>query len=648
MNYDTGIKREWLVANGLGGYASSTVIASNARKYHGLLVAALNPPVRRTVLFSSIDETLCIDNEVFELSVHKYPETVHPEGFKHLKFFEMDMFPCFVYEAGGITIKKTVFMEHEKNAVFVEYDILNPEKICGEIMLRPLITHRDFHSTMRRQQVSFDCDFINDVCSVTDDGERILSLAGDTTRFVKSENWYYNMEYDCERFRGLDYQEDVYSPGYFIDCFKENKSLCIAAACQSHGYNETALYDVVLNWKHVKDTELDRRQKLVERAGYTNSFVKTLVIAADSFIVSRDRYKSIIAGYHWFSDWGRDAMISLPGLTLATHRFDDAQNILLLFETYTRDGLIPNNFTEMGKSKYNSADAPLWFIHACYKYLECTADAVFVKKHLWHTIQSIISYYRSGTDHIHADTDGLIVSGAQMTWMDAKFGDWIATPRAGKACEINALWYNALKIAEHMADLFDCDHTVYRELSLLVKKSYEKFWNQSLQCLFDVLADRVDDSIRPNQIFAVALPFRVVSKKHAEKIIETVERLLLTPFGLRSLSSNNPCYKKNYCGDARSRDASYHQGTVWPWLLGAFITAYLNIHGQNEQSLKYVRKLLLPLTQHLSTAGLGSISEVFDADQPHTPGGCVSQAWNVAEMLRLVNEYRGVFDQDSL
>jgi len=648
MNYDTGIKREWLVANGLGGYASSTVIATNARKYHGLLVAALNPPVGRTVLFSSIDETLCIDDERFEFSVHKYPGTVHPEGFKHLKFFEMDMFPCFVYEAGGITIKKTVFMEHEKNAVFVEYNILNPGKICGEIMLRPLITHRDFHSTMRQQQFSFDCDFINDMCSVTDSGERALSLAGDTTRFVKSENWYYNMEYDDERLRGLDYQEDVYSPGYFIDCFKDNKSLCIAAACQSHGYDETALHDVVLDWKHVKDIELDRRQKLVERAGYTNSFVKALVLAADSFIVSHDKHKSIIAGYHWFSDWGRDAMISLPGLTLATHRYDDAQHILLLFAAYTRDGLIPNNFTERGEGKYNSADAPLWFIHACYKYLEYTMDAAFVKKHLWHTIQSIISYYRSGTDHTYADTDGLIVSGAQMTWMDAKFGDWIVTPRAGKACEINALWYNALKIAEHIADLFGEDHTVYRELSLLVKKSYEKFWNQSRQCLFDVLSESVDDSIRPNQIFAVALPFRVVSKKHAEKIIETVERLLLTPFGLRSLSPVNPCYKKNYCGDARSRDACYHQGTVWPWLLGAFITAYLNVHEHNEQNLKYVRKLLVPLAQHLSTAGLGSISEVFDADQPHTPGGCVSQAWNVAEMLRCVNEYPWVFDQDGL
>jgi predicted glycogen debranching enzyme len=300
-------------------------------------------------------------------------------------------------------------------------------------------------------------------------------------------------------------------------------------------------------------------------------------------------------------------------------------------------GLIPNRFTEAGGSEYNTVDAPLWFIHACYKYLEYTEDVDFVKTSLWSTIQSIISYYRGGTDGVYADSDGLIVSAAQMTWMDAKLGDWIVTPRAGKACEINALWYNALKIAGGMANLFDEEDSVYRELGEAVKKSYEKFWNPEQQCLFDLI-DPLDDSIRPNQIFAVALPYPVVSKKQAEKIIEVVESVLLTPFGLRTLSPSHPDYKPRYGGDASSRDAAYHQGTVWPWLLGAFVTAYLNVHGRSEKNLWYMRELLRPLEEHLSFAGLGSISEVFDAAPPHAPGGCIMQAWSVAELLRCLSE----------
>jgi predicted glycogen debranching enzyme len=634
LDYDGGIEREWLVANGLGGYASSTVIGANSRKYHGLLIAALNPPVGRRVLLSNLDETLCVEGECFELSVHKYPNTVHPKGFEYLKFYEMEVFPCFIYEAGGVRVEKTVFMQHKRNAVFVEYHI-NPQGASCEIVLRPLMTNRDFHA-IRRRQDSFECRLEGDVCCVVDDSRSVLFLASDKAQFVESENWYYNVEYDVERLRGQDYQEDLYSPGYFVYPLEEETSLCIAASSPHYGF-DASLRQVCLNWQVIKEQELLRRQNLIKRAGIRDSFARALALAADSFIVSRGEQRSIIAGYHWFSDWGRDTMISLCGLTLATRRFDDARSILGVFADNAKQGLIPNRFTETGGKEYNTADAPLWFIHACFKYLEYTGDEDFVKRRLWPRIQSIISHYRGGTDGVFVDSDGLVVSAPRMTWMDAKVGDWIVTPRAGKACEINALWYNALRIAAGIANRFDEDDTVYCELAEVVEESYERFWNPQQQCLFDTL-DPVDGSIRPNQIFAVALPYRVVSKRYAEKILETVERVLLTPFGLRTLSPSHPDYKPRYGGDTVSRDAAYHQGTVWPWLLGGYITAYLNVHGRSEKNRRHVRRLLASLEEHLSAAGLGGISEVFDAELPHTPGGCILQAWSVAEILRCMVE----------
>ncbi len=642
MDYDKGLGREWLVANGIGGYASSTIIAANSRKYHGLLVSATDPPLGRRVLLAGIDETISLDCESFELSVHKYPNTVHPHGFLHLVSFRMENFPSFIYEAGGLRVEKTVFMEHGKNAVFIEYCVVNPGFIKGEILFRPMVTNRGFHSTSRREDHRFESLASDAGCCVLDSERIALGLTSDRLGFVEDESWYYNVEYDRDRVRGLNYQEDIYSPGYFTLPLKGDASLCIAASTPTHGYDTSTLKDVCRSWRQIKEGEIVRRKKLVERAGVTSVFGEKLVLAADSFIVQRNDDKSVLAGYHWFSDWARDAMISLTGLTLVTNRFKDARGILSTFAKNAEKGLLPNRFIEdRGEREYGSADAPLWFIHASGEYLEHTGDSKFVREKLWKTIKSIISWYRKGTRGVYSDSDGLIVSSPHMTWMDAKIGDWTVTPREGKTCEINALWYNALKIAEKMARLFEDedDENSYQKLAELVEKSYLKFWNQTDECLFDVLSeDGADNSIRPNQIFAAALPNQPISIEKARGIVDTVERVLLTPFGLRTLTPSSPDYRKHYDGDAVSRDSAYHQGTVWPWLLGPFITAYLNTHGRTQQNLKRMRKLLTPFEEHLSDAGLGSVSEVFDGEPPHTPGGCAFQAWSVAEILRIHKE----------
>lgn len=644
-DYEGGLKREWLLANGLGGYASSTITGANSRKYHGLLVAALNPPVDRRVLLSSMDETLQIAGEQIELSVHKYPLTLHPRGFEYLKCFELQDFPCFVYEAQGVILEKRVFMEQGRNVVFLEYHVCNHSHTPCTLVLRPLVTNRSFHATKRRHESSFECEIPEqNLCVVRDAGKPVLSLASAVQKNtdsdavpVRHENWYYNVEYDVERLRGQDYQEDLYSPGYLTCTIKEDATLYIAASTPAHGYEPSALKDACAMAQQIKEREVLRRERLIARAGASDAFHQALVLSADSFIVSRGAQRSIIAGYHWFSDWGRDTMISLPGLTLATRRFEDARHILTMFADNIWQGLLPNRFTESGGSEYNTVDASLWFIHACHRYLEYTEDVEFVKNQLWPGIKSIIAYYRGGTEGVHADSDGLIVSAPQMTWMDAKLGDWIVTPRAGKACEINALWYNALMSAADMAELFEEDGSAYLELGEAVKKSYAKFWNPEQHCLFDLI-DPLDDSIRPNQVFAVSLPHQVVSRRQGAEILKVVERLLLTPFGLRTLAPGHPDYRPHYRGDAASRDAAYHQGTVWPWLLGGFITAYLNVHGRSEKNLESMRELLRPLEEHLGTAGLGSISEVFDAEPPHEPGGCIMQAWSVAKILRCVSE----------
>ncbi|MBP2030685.1 putative glycogen debranching enzyme [Methanohalophilus levihalophilus] len=637
-DYGCGIEREWLVTNGIGGYASSTVIGSNTRKYHGLLVASLKPPVDRRVLLSSLDEEITCGNEVYRFSVHEYPGVVYPEGFRHLHKFSSSPIPVFEYHAGNIKVEKSIFMVHGENTTVVQYAVFNPEKEKINFRIFPLVTDRDFHAVKRERELSFPQSSYTSGVYI---GSNTLDLKLDSNlHYCEMPQWYYNFEYCAERERGQAFEEDLFNPGYFdLELQKDVSHLYVVASTQlSDGINE----------EYVKEAfarELERQKNLITSFDAATTFLQKLVKASDSFIVKRGTTGecSIIAGYHWFADWGRDTMISLPGLTLATGRFDDARNILITFSKNRSRGLIPNSFPDnpVDLPSYNSADASLWFIHTVGRYYSYTEDTEFVRE-IFPAIEDIIENYRKGTSFgIAMDDDGLIGHGGQLTWMDAKIGEHEITPRRGKACEINALWYNALCTASLLAEIIGEDPIPYDEISKLVRDNYEKqYWNPAAECLYDCIGitksngNEKDASVRPNQIFAVSLPFTMLKHKKEKLVLKKVTEKLLTPCGLRTLSPDDIQYMGKYGGDQVSRDMAYHNGTVWPWLMGPYVSAHTKVHNKSKPSIQHCRELLLNFDPHLDDAGIGSISELFDGDYPHKPGGCISQAWSVAEILR--------------
>jgi predicted glycogen debranching enzyme len=625
--YEEGIRKEWIVPNGLGGYASSTIFGANTRKYHGLLLASLSPPVDRWLLLSKLEEIIAGDRS-YQLSTNRYPGVVHPRGFKFLERFDLDYFPTFIYKVKGFTVEKKVFTIHGHNATVVSYEVEGK----GEMKSRPLVNCRRIHSNLHLKAIAWGFQEKRGKKRVSlrpnYPHSPALILASDLAEFSGKGDWYRNMVYEVERERGYDDREDHYCPGEFSIEIEGRTKFHILAVGGRKVEGEFARlysrnpedYDEMLEKERRRKEELARGRKPAVRA---------LTTATDAFIVKRGKRKSIIAGYHWFDEWGRDAMISLPGLTLVTKRYEDAKQVLRTFAEASKGGIIPNRFSEQGMPEYNTADASLWFVYAVQKYLEYTEDYEFVRE-LWPFLTGIIKAYEKGTEGIRMEKDALIYSSPQLTWMDTKIGDWVITPREGKAVEINALWYNALRFMEDLAKQFDRDYSKYKSLAELVKKNFnEQFWNEEEGCLYDVIGRFKDASIRPNQIFAVSLPHSMLSKEKEKKVMSKVEEELLTPYGLRSLSPKDSDYKGAYLGDQLTRDLSYHQGTVWPWLLGPFVTAYVKVRGK-----KGVEKLLSALFEHLSDAGIGTISEIFDGDAPHKPKGCISQAWSVAEILR--------------
>ena len=465
-----------------------------------------------------------------------------------------------------------------------------------------------------------------------------LHFAHNAEAVEPSGLWFYNFEYDRERERGLDYLEDLYSPFSLRFDLAQNAGAAVIASTEVHEAAEARM---------LEEEEIERRENLgggEER----EVFPQILTRAADQFVVARGEQNSVIAGYPWFSDWGRDTMISLPGLALATRRFDIARNILRAFAGVMDQGMLPNRFPDSGETpEYNTVDATLWMFHAVSEFLRYTGDYGFVGRELYEKLADSIAWHERGTRYgIGVDSDGLLragQSGVQLTWMDAKVGDWVVTPREGKPVEIQALWYNALNVMDNLARTFgqaaESEH--YRALAKRAQSSFEDlFWNEQDGCLYDVVGeDGPDGSIRPNQIFAVSLPHALLEGERARRVVDVVEWELLTPYGLRTLSRRDPKYQGRYSGDQRSRDGAYHQGTVWPWLLGPFLTAYLKVHGADEQVRERADRFLDPLRAHLWQAGLGQISEVFDGDAPHHPGGCIAQAWSVAEILRVYTEH---------
>ncbi|MCU1285355.1 MAG: putative glycogen debranching enzyme [Acidobacteriales bacterium] len=631
--------REWLETNGLGGYASSTITGLNTRRYHGLLVAAINPPVGRAVLLSKFEEMLTIGGRRYELSCNEYPGVVHPQGYCYLKRFRLEPYPIFTYEVDGVAIEKHVCMLHGENTTIVQYKIASKLKNDADVRLelRPLIAFRDYHGTTHENSaLNAEVGMEPGLASVAPyAGMPTLYLAHNAEAVSATGEWYRDFQYAVERERGLDYEEDLFNPCAFSFRLTAEQSAKVLASTKKRDAADAGA---------LVAAEVKRRIGIAKTSPVDSELGRSLAIAADQFIVNRGDQKTVIAGYHWFGDWGRDTMIALNGLTLVTERFEIAKSILREFSKHISCGMLPNRFPDAGEApEYNTVDATLWYFEAIRAYCEATGDDAFVKDELYSKLLDIINWHAKGTRYgIRVDADGLLHAGdagVQLTWMDAKVGDWVVTPRMGKPVEIQALWYNALRVLEKFAAKSGDEGERLRleRMAILAGESFkEAFWNDAEGCLYDVVNDGKDASIRPNQVFAVSLHYSMLSQERAKRMMEVVERELLTPMGLRTLSPRDPKYIGTYAGDQRARDGAYHQGTVWPWLLGTYVEAYLKVNGRGATARRKAAALLAGVEPHLQMAGLGTVSEILEGDAPHRACGCIAQAWSVAEILRAV------------
>jgi len=634
-SYDQGARREWLITNGLGGYASSSIVGANTRSYHGLLVAALDPPVGRTLLLSSLDEEFWSESHRSQLACHQYPGVIYPQGHRHLQEFRRYPIPTFLYRTeDGASIEKRVFMVQGENTTVVSYRIEG----SGLFKVVPLVNCRSFHLASRSppmEQSALKMEGGGSGVRLRSECE--FTLASDWARYIRGGVWYNNLEYQVERERGLAWREDAFSPGWFEVRVDGQLSLSIVASTVRDSPEWT---------EELSIREVGRVEKLLANGRRDPRFIQ-LAVAADQFLAERGGGKSIIAGYHWFNDWGRDAMISLPGLLLTTRRFDEARAVLTCFAGAMKDGLLPNDF---GAEGYNTIDAALWFFEAVHKYWTYSGDLDLVRE-LFPSLLAIVDRYSQKTPGSRCDGDGLIVSEPGLTWMDAKVRGEFVTPRAGKACEINALWYNALKVVElfgrvleEEADLETDEEAGLEkgersagEMAERVRDSYSKFWNPDMECLFDLIEEN-DPALRPNMVIAASLPFTPLDEDQIRGVVAVATEKLLTPYGLRTLSPEDPAYLGRYQGGPEERDRAYHQGTVWPWLIGPYITARLKSNRHSKKERDAAREILRPLLDREGQIGVGTISELFDGDEPHRPGGCISQAWSVGEVMRAWSE----------
>jgi len=650
--------REWLVTNGLGGYASGTVSGVLSRRFHGLLIAALPSPYGRMMMLNDcIERVVLSDKQEVTLGAEQCAETgMHMNGARYLAEFRLHWgLPVWRYAIGSTIIEKRVLLPYGQNTTLVTYTMIEGDgQICLE--LRPAVQFRPHEGKLGEPpRHPYQLSVLEDryeLCAYQTQLPPLRMMVLDPhAAFTFDREWRRGLLYEIERARGYDDTGDLWSPGYFhVELSKGNSTTLIAS---------TESWEIIQALKplEAEALERERRRRLVARTAGDefDATAAELLLAADQFIITPagrvedqarahaagDEVRTVIAGYHWFTDWGRDTMISLEGLALTTGRTIQARYILRTFMHYVRDGLIPNMFPE-GETEglYHTADATLWFFHAIHRYVEATADRVTLRNVLPQLLDIAEHPLRGTRFNIHVDpNDGLLAQGApgyQLTWMDAKVDDWVVTPRRGKAVEINALWYNALRLLEGWLrdEQRTADAARIGSLADRAKESFnQRFWYEPGGYLFDVIDGEAGDdaACRPNQIFAISLPHAVLDPSRWEAVVETVRQRLLTPVGLRSLAPSEKDYKSHYDGDLRSRDAAYHQGTVWAWLIGPFVDAWLKLHPEDRAG---ARRFLDGLVPHLSEACIGSISEIFDAEPPYTPRGCVAQAWSVAEMLR--------------
>jgi predicted glycogen debranching enzyme len=639
---------EWLETNGLGGWSGSSLSGCNTRRYHGLLMASIKPPTDRMLLVSKLDESIILDGSRFDLGTNDYGDTIFPQGLQWLSSFKRDFFPEWIYEVPGVTIRKIVTMVNGENTTLIRYEILHASKPFT-LELLPLIAARGYHELQHSQNnIFWDIDFRNGVFHTRPfDGAPDIYISIPGSAYQSVNKWYYNFNYLQEKYRGLDYQEDLFNHGLFsVDLKGGDRLDVIVSTDNPEEKNAVALFK----------KEQDRKLNLLN--GVPDPLLRQLMLAADQFIVKRTEpadteketpsdFKTVIAGYHWFTDWGRDTMISLPGLCLTTGRFEDAKKIIAVFAKSVSMGMLPNRFIdENNPPEYNNVDGTLWYFNAVYNYLQATGDSDFILGEILPVLTEIIEWHFKGTRfNIHVDNDGLLYAGEkgqQLTWMDARINDWVVTPRMGKPVEIEALWYNALKIF-HYVLLLNNDTLkagVILEKAEYARKSFgEKFWYPEGGYLYDNIDElgKPDPSLRPNQIFTISLPFPLLEGEKAKSLINIIRSKLFTVVGLRSLSPDDPDYKASYGGDVFKRDSAYHQGTVWSWLLGPFIEAGIKTFGisfKNE-----AKDIIAEFARHLQEGCVGTVSEIFDGDEPHHPRGCVAQAWGVAEVLRIIKTY---------
>ena len=669
--FESAIRKEWLVTNGLGGFASGTVAGLNTRRYHGLLVAALRPPQQRTLTVAKIDTRACYDDTRYPLFTNEFGAgTIDPHGYRCIESFHLDhLIPVWTWALADARLEQRIWMDHGHNTVRLSFTLA---RATGPVSLTatPLVTWRDFHGHTRDGgEVAID-PIAGGVAVRPAAGAQPCRIVADRGAFRAHPDWYWGFRHRMEAERGLDEAEDLFSPGSFTCMLRPGETLTFSCSLEdvaADGGRES------LARERARQADLLRALPAEEPA-----WIRHLTLAADQFVVRRSLAdgtgptgavqapaaeegnvaagaaagRTIIAGYPWFGDWGRDTMIALPGLTLTTGRAAIAADILRTFRRYLDRGMLPNRFPDgvdhgAVVAEYNTVDATLWYFHAVHQYLLHTGDLALVAE-LFPALAEIVDWHRSGARHaIRVDADdGLLYAGepgVQLTWMDAKVGDWVVTPRIGKPVEVNALWHNALRVLADLAHRLGAAEACarYRAAAEQAADSFRRrFWYSAGGYLYDVIdgpegepaADgrRCDHRLRPNQIFAVSLPFPLLVDAQAKAVVDVCGRRLWTSYGLRSLAPADPAYVGRYSGGPAERDAGYHRGTVWGWLLGPFATAHYRVYRDPAAT----RGILAPLKDHLADAGLGTISEIFDGDPPHLPCGCVAQAWSVAEVLR--------------
>jgi predicted glycogen debranching enzyme len=643
------LTREWLLANERGGYASSTIIGCNTRGYHGMLVGSLNPPTNRIIALANCLEMVICEQKVFNLSTFEFSDKIAPQGFNYIKHFRQDTGVHFYYELDKFQLTKSIYLARDTDTVALVYDFAG---VRGDMqfVLRPFVALRDFHALQKSYAPLCSTLLGSDLLIRHDTPNSCaLLLNCPAANFERDGQWWFNFIYRNDRERGQAFAEDLWTPGFFKCHIDSSTRIVLWAKLNPPGAD--CKQEQLLNAEIDTVREvLCNHQNEVLRAAVKHKDKKSRILnlAADQFITKRQTdhtiRTTILAGFPWFADWGRDAFIALPGLLLSTGRFDEAKSVLTTFAQAADEGMIPNRFDDNSDTTYfNSVDASLWFINAAFQYLNVTGDSKAFTEELLPVIRWIMDSYYSGTRFdIHADADELITAGnneTQLTWMDAKYDGVAFTPRCGKAVEVNALWYNGIcQLAQFYTqrDIDAAKH--YKALAERVAVNFCKvFYNESKGYLNDcILPDgTVDDSLRPNQIFAVSLAFSPLSAQQQKSVVDAVQKELLTPYGLRTLNVQDSRYRSIYTGSPRERDEAYHQGTVWPYLIGPFVEAYLKVNGFNRKSKKKAAEFIEPLLRHLTEDGcLGQVCEIFDGDAPYKSRGCFAQAWSVGELLR--------------